>query len=96
MNCGIGSSSLNAEVNALERLQIVRGRNFFVTRLEVQLVDGAGKVSRSFQFALDERLLDHHLGRDIREFTFLPRSDLSARGFEIRLHAVDADRDAVD
>ena len=26
LNCGMGSSSLNAEVNALERLQIVRGR----------------------------------------------------------------------
>jgi hypothetical protein len=27
LNCGTGSSSLNAEVNALERLQMVRGRN---------------------------------------------------------------------
>src|SRR5258708_7759394 len=27
LNCGMGSSSLNAEVNAFERLQIVRGRN---------------------------------------------------------------------
>src|SRR5258707_8816540 len=27
LNCGIGSSPLNAEVNAFERLQIVRGRN---------------------------------------------------------------------
>lgn len=27
LNCGMGSSSLNADVNALERLQIVRGRN---------------------------------------------------------------------
>jgi len=27
LNCGTGSSSLNAEVNAFERLQIVRGRN---------------------------------------------------------------------
>jgi hypothetical protein len=27
LNCGIGSSSLNAEVKALERLQIVRDRN---------------------------------------------------------------------
>src|SRR5580692_7749702 len=28
LNCGMGSSSLNADVNALERLQIVRGRNW--------------------------------------------------------------------
>ena len=27
LNCGIGSSSLNAEVNAFERLHIVRGWN---------------------------------------------------------------------
>jgi hypothetical protein len=27
LNCGIDSSFLNAEVNAFERLQIVRGRN---------------------------------------------------------------------
>jgi hypothetical protein len=27
LNWGMGSSSLNADVNALERLQIVRGRN---------------------------------------------------------------------
>jgi hypothetical protein len=27
LTCGMGSSSLNAEVNALERLQIVRERN---------------------------------------------------------------------
>jgi hypothetical protein len=27
LNCGIGSSALNAEVNAFEELQIVRGRN---------------------------------------------------------------------
>ena len=27
LNSGIGSSPLNAEVNAFERLQIVRGRN---------------------------------------------------------------------
>jgi hypothetical protein len=26
LNCGMGSSCLNADVNALERLQIVRGR----------------------------------------------------------------------
>ena len=27
LNCGMGSSSLNAEVNAFDRLQIVRERN---------------------------------------------------------------------
>lgn len=28
LNCGMGSSSLNAEVNACEKLQMVRGWNF--------------------------------------------------------------------
>jgi hypothetical protein len=27
LNCGMGSNSFNAEVNAFDRLQIVRGRN---------------------------------------------------------------------
>ena len=44
LNCGIGSSSLNAEVNAFERLQIGSRPEFFVPRLEVQVMHGAGKV----------------------------------------------------
>ena len=36
---------------------------------------GPGEVFRRFQFALDERLVDHDLGGDICEFTFLPGLD---------------------
>ena len=41
---------------------------------EVQVVNRTGKVFRSLQLAFDERLIDHQLGRDIGEFTPLPRS----------------------
>ena len=34
----------------------------FVLRLEVEIVDGGGKMFGSFQSALDERFVDDHLG----------------------------------
>jgi hypothetical protein len=57
---------------------------------------GPGKVLGSFQFALDRRLVDDHLGRDVSQFTSLVGFDLLSHRFEIPLHAVDADRNAVD
>jgi hypothetical protein len=36
------------------------------------------------------------LGRDVRQFTSLPRFDLLSHRLEVSLHAVDANRDAVD
>ena len=57
---------------------------------------GSGKMLRSFQFALDESLVDDHLRRDIGEFTFLPLLYLLAHGLEVPLHPVDAHRDAID
>jgi hypothetical protein len=48
LNCGMGSSSLNADVNALDRLQIVRGPEFLVLRFEIKVMHGAGKMFRSF------------------------------------------------
>jgi hypothetical protein len=41
LNFGMGSSSLNAEVSALERLQIVRGREFIVLWLELKVMHSA-------------------------------------------------------
>ncbi len=38
LNCGIGSSCLNAEVNAFERLQKVRDRNSSSPWLEVEVM----------------------------------------------------------
>jgi len=54
-------------------------------------VDGAGKMSRSFQLALDESLVDDHLGRDVRQFTSLPGFHLLSHRLEVPLHAVNPD-----
>src|SRR5689334_1450654 len=51
---------------------------------------------RSFKLALDKGLVDYNLGGDIREFTSLPRFYLLPHGFEVALHPVDPDRDAIN
>ena len=56
----------------------------------------ASKVLGSFQFALNERLVNDDLGCDVRQFTSLPSFDLLSHRFEVALHAVDSNRDAVD
>jgi hypothetical protein len=90
LNWGIGSSSLNADVNALERLQIRPRPELLVLWLKVQVVHSTGKMLRSLQFSLHERLIDHHLGGDIGELTRLPGLYLLAHGLEVPLHSVDA------
>ena len=64
--------------------------------VEVQVVDSAGKIFRNFQFAFDECLVDDYLRRDIRQFTSLSRFHLLSHRLEVALHAVEADRDAID
>ena len=64
--------------------------------LEVQIVHGAGKVFGSFRLALNKRLVDDHLGRDVREFTSLPSFDLLSHRLEVALHPIDTNRNAVD
>ena len=63
-----------ADVNALARL------------LEVEIVDRPGKMSWSFQFALDRCLVNHAFRSDIGELTSLPRFHLLAHGIEVPLH----------
>jgi len=67
-----------------------------VFRLEVEVMHGPGQVFRSLQSALDKRFVDHHLGRDVRKFAPLPGLHLLPHRLEIALHAVDADRNAID
>ena len=69
---------------------------FVVLWLEVQVMHAAGKVFRSFESTLDQYLIDDHLGRDIRQFTSLPRLHLLSHGLEVSLHSIHANRDAVD
>jgi len=64
---------------------------FLVPRLEVEVMDTAGEVFGSVQFALHECLVDDHLGGDVRQFTPLPCFHLLSHGLEVSLHSVDAD-----
>jgi hypothetical protein len=56
----------------------------------------ACEVFRSFQLALHERFIDDDFGRHICQFTPLPGFDLLSHRFEIPLHPVHTNRDAVD
>ena len=57
---------------------------------------GAGQVFGSFESALDERLVDDHLGGDIRQFASLPGFHLLSHRLEVPLHSIDTHRDAVN
>jgi hypothetical protein len=67
---------------------------FLVFWFKVQVVHGAGEVFGTLESAL-ERLVDHHLGGDVRQLTFLPGFHLLSHRFEVSLHPVNPDRDAV-
>jgi len=64
---------------------------FLILRLEVEVMYGASEVFGSFESALDECLVDHHLGGDVRQFTQLPCFYLLPHRLEVPLHTVDAD-----
>lgn len=54
------------------------------------------QVLWNLQLALNERLVDDHLGSYIRQFTFLPGFDLLAHGLKVSPDAIHSKRDAVD
>ncbi len=62
----------------------------------IQVMYAADKVLGGFQSALDKRLVYHHLGGDISQFTSLLSFNLLSHRFEVALHSVNAHRDAVD
>ena len=69
---------------------------FLVLRLKIEVMHATGEMLWSFESALDERLVDDHLGRDIRQFTSLPGLHLLSHMLEVALHSVHANRNAVD
>ncbi len=69
---------------------------FFVLGLEVEVMHQAGKMFGSFEFALDECLVDDQLHGDVCQFTSLPCLYLLSHRLEIVLHAVNAHRGAVN
>jgi hypothetical protein len=79
----MGASSLNAEVKALVRLQMVRGRNSSYRRFKIEIMHGAGEMLGNLQLALDECLVDDHFGGDVSQFTFLPGFHLFSHRLEV-------------
>ena len=56
----------------------------------------ARHVLWSLEFPLDESFVNHDLGGDVGEFASLPGFHLLAHRFEVALHSVYADRNAID
>jgi len=54
------------------------------------------EVFWSFESSLHERFADDHLGGDVGEFASLPRFNLLPHGFEVALHPVHTNRDAIN
>ena len=73
-----------------DRLQNRPRPKLLVLRLEVQVVDRPGEVFGSFQFALDDRFIDDHVRRDVRQFASLPGFHLCSYGLEVVLHSINA------
>ena len=69
---------------------------FLVLRFEVQIMHGPGEVFGSFESALDECLVDDHLGGDVRQFTSLPGFHRLAHRLKVSLHSINANRNAID
>jgi hypothetical protein len=67
-----------------------------ILRFEVQVVNRASEVFGSFQFALDERLINNYFRGDIGEFASLPCLDLLSHRLEVALHPINSDRYAID
>src|SRR5271169_8733 len=102
-------AQLGRRLELRDRLQVLKCRSeriretpdrprpeFLVLRLEVEVMHAAGKVFWSFESALDERLVDDHLGGDIRQFTSLPGLHLLSHRLEVPLHSINANRDRID
>jgi hypothetical protein len=84
LNCGVGSSSLQAAVNALETLQNVPGRNSLYCGSKFKIMHRAGEGFGNVQFALQKCLVDDHLSDDLRQLASLP--GLLSQRLVIALH----------
>jgi hypothetical protein len=87
----MGSSSLKADVNALERLQTVLGSNSgYCGEKYKSCTRRAGA-----KLAFDEGLVDDHLGRHRAELRLAPGLYLLSHRLEVPLLPVHTDRDGV-
>jgi hypothetical protein len=95
LNCGMRSSSLNAEGSVRETPDRSWPK-FIILRFEVEVMHSSGQVFRTFQFAHDKSFVDDHLGGYIRQFTSLPPFRLFSHRLEVVLNSVDPNRDAIN
>src|SRR2546426_11565414 len=82
LNCGIGSSSLNALVNALERLHVVLGANSSICGLKYRSWTRRAKGLGTSNWPSTKACS-------------LPGLDLLPHGLETPLHAVHSNRESV-
>ena len=72
LNCGMGSSSFERRRERVGKTPNGPRPELFILRFKAEIMDSAGKMFRSLQFALDERFINHNFRCDIREFAPLP------------------------
>ena len=68
----------------------------WILRLEIEIMHAAGKMFGNFEFAFDEGFVDEEFGGDVGQFVLAPGGDLALHGFEVALHAVNADGDGIE
>lgn len=87
---------MNADVNAVERLQITRAAGIPL-RFDIQIVHGASQMFWRFEFAFHKSVVDDDFHSDVSVSSLLlPSIHLLSHGLEVALHLVYADRDAID
>jgi hypothetical protein len=89
LNWGIGSSSLNAEVKAFDRLSL---------RAPAQSYNWWTRRARCFGASKSSSMNPRYMifGCCIGQLLCAPHLDLAAHRLEISLHSADADRDGID
>jgi hypothetical protein len=90
-SCGTGSSSLNADVNAFDRLHMVQDSNSSCCG-ETELVDAPRQVFRNLQILLNECPVDHQLCRRCGQLLGSPAFHLPPHRLEVTLHPINANR----
>ena len=95
LNCGIGSSSLKCRGEGVRQAPDRPRLKLFVFRIEIEVVHQTGKMYGSVQVAFNERPIDDQLGGRGRQLLIAPLFHLAPHRFEVALHAVHADSQAV-
>ena len=90
-NCGMESSSLNADVNAPDWLDIGPGVEGRVLRTGIDLMDSPRQVFRDLQIPFNECPVDRQLCRRWGQLLCSPAFHLPPHRLELTLHPVHAE-----